>query len=225
VNEHEFEPVPGLPERLPDGERMLWQGAPRWQSLAVRALHVRKVAVYFSLLAALDVATALSAGKSLATVLTGAAWLVALGLAAVGVLGLLAWQAARTTLYTITSRRIVMRFGIALPMTLNLPFSVVESAALRTYADGTADLPLAVIRGTRVGYLVNWPNVRPWHFARPQPMLRGIDDGDRVAALLAASLDGALGGERAAPAPRAAAQATTAAGPPPRSRPELTAAA
>ncbi len=33
VSEHEFEPIPGLPERLPAGERMLWQGRP-WRALA-----------------------------------------------------------------------------------------------------------------------------------------------------------------------------------------------
>jgi hypothetical protein len=220
VNEHEFEPVPGLPEHLPEGERMLWQGAPRWQSIAVRAFHVRKVVVYFALLMAWDATTALAAGGSLQHALGGVAWVGVLGLLAVGVLSLLAWQSARTTLYTLTSRRIVMRFGIALPMSLNLPFSVVDSASLRVHADGTSDIPVAVVKGTRVGYLINWPHVRPWHVARPQPMLRGIADGHRVADLLASSLSAALGGERR-PVPAAAAAAATA----PRARPEITAAA
>ena len=219
INEHEFEPVPGLPERLPEGERLLWQGAPRWQALAVRALHVRKVIVYFALLMAWDATTAFAAGESLLRALGGTVWLGVLGALAVGVLALIARQAARSTLYTLTNRRIVMRFGIALPMSLNLPFTVVESASLRVHADGTSDIPVAVVKGTRVGYLVNWPHVRPWHLARPQPMLRGIADGHRVAGLLASGLSAALGGERkplTAPAP-----AVTA----PRPRSEITAAA
>jgi Bacterial PH domain len=220
VNEHEFEPVPGLPEHLPEGERLLWQGAPRWQSIAVRAFHVRKVVVYFALLMAWDATSSITAGMSLLRAVGGVAWVGVLGLLAVGVLSLLAWQSARSTLYTITSRRIVMRFGIALPMSLNLPFSVVDSASLRVHADGTSDIPVAVVKGTRVGYLVNWPHVRPWHVARPQPMLCGIADGERVAELLSSSLSAALGGERK-PVPVPAAPAAIA----PRPHPEITAAA
>jgi len=40
-----FDPVKGLPEHLPQGEVMLWQGSPHWQSLALRAFHIRKVAL------------------------------------------------------------------------------------------------------------------------------------------------------------------------------------
>ena len=188
MSEHEFEPVPGLPAELPAGERMLWQGAPRWQSLAVQAFHVRKVAVYFALLAAFQASAALADGESLGVALAAPSWVLALGLVAVSTLTLLAWLAARGTLYTLTDRRIVMRFGIALPMSVNLPFTVVGSAAAGRRGDGTADIALTLARGSRIGYLVNWPNVRPWHFSRPQPMLRALADGERVAGLLAEAL-------------------------------------
>ena len=52
LNEYETEPVRGLPERLPAGETILWQGAPRWGALARRAFHVRKIALYFAILLA-----------------------------------------------------------------------------------------------------------------------------------------------------------------------------
>ena len=51
-DDFDFEPVRGLPQLLPKGERMLWQGAPRWQDLAVHAFHARKVIWYFAALAA-----------------------------------------------------------------------------------------------------------------------------------------------------------------------------
>jgi len=200
VSEHEFEPVPGLPAELPAGERMLWQGAPRWRSLAVQAFHVRKVAVYFALLAAFQAAAALADGDTLATALAASSWLAVLGVIAVSTLTLLAWLAARGTMYTLTDRRVVMRFGIALPMTVNLPFAVVESAAAGRRSDGTADIALTITRGSRIGYLVNWPNVRPWHFSRPQPMLRALVDGERVAALLADALAAATRPAAAGPA-------------------------
>ena len=48
--EHEFEAAHGLPEPLPAGERLLWQGSPAWRALAADALHWRKIALYFVLL-------------------------------------------------------------------------------------------------------------------------------------------------------------------------------
>ncbi len=201
MNEHEFEPVRGLPATLPAGERLLWQGAPRWQSLAINAFQARKVGLYFLALIAFEAVASLAEGQPAGRVLAGTAGLVVLAAAAIAVLALLAWLTARATVYSITSRRIVMRFGIALPMTINVPFAVIESAALRTHPDGTADLPVTLARGSRVGYLITWPHVRPWHFSRPEPMLRAIADGERVAALLSAGLGAEPGGTRDAPVP------------------------
>ena len=50
VHEHEFEPQHGLPERLPAGEHLLWQGTPDWRVIARRVFHVNKVAAYFALM-------------------------------------------------------------------------------------------------------------------------------------------------------------------------------
>ena len=44
--EHDFEPELGLPEALPRGEQVRWQGSPDWKTLALRGFHVRKLAVY-----------------------------------------------------------------------------------------------------------------------------------------------------------------------------------
>lgn len=218
MNEHEFEPVRGLPELLPPGEQLLWQGAPRWQSLAIGAFHARKVGLYFAALIAIDAVASLATGRPAGAVAISAAGLVVLALAAVGLLALLAWLTARSTVYSITTRRLVMRFGVALPMSVNLPFSVIESASMRTRADGSSDLPLVLMPGSRIGYLITWPHVRPWQFARPQPMLRAIPDGERVAALLTTGLAASAG---AAPAAVASGRAQPAR---PRSS-ELTAAA
>ena len=35
-----------------------------------------------------------------------------------------------------------MRFGVALPMTVNLPFRLVAGAAIKAWPDGTGDIPL-----------------------------------------------------------------------------------
>ena len=98
---------------------------------------------------------------------------------------LLAWLSSRTTQYTITSRRIIMQFGVALPMTLNIPFRIIGAAALRSYADGSGDIPVAITGDDRVAYLMLWPHVRPWRAARAEPMLRSIEDAKQVSEILA----------------------------------------
>jgi hypothetical protein len=202
VNEHEFEPVRGLPEALPEGERVLWQGSPAFRALALRAFHVRKVAIYFGLLMAWRAGSEFVAGGTAAQAAGSALSLVPLALAGVGLLALLAWLTARETVYTITDKRVVLRFGVALPMALNVPFRVIESAALGRHRDGTGDLPLALADGQRIGYLVNWPYVRGGR--RSQPMLRAVPDAERVASLLAAALASHSGGLATAPVPRSA---------------------
>lgn len=191
--EHETEPVYGLPEALPPGEHILWQGAPRWQSLALRAFHVRKLAIYFGALLAWRGAAVLGDGGSAAEALRAVAWLAPLALAAVGIVAALAWFSSRSTVYTITDQRVVMRIGIVLTLTLNLPFRVIEAAGLRTYPDGTGDLPLSLAGKDKIAVIHLWPHARPWCFARPEPMLRAIPDPVRVGELLSRAIAAATG--------------------------------
>lgn len=188
MREHEIEPVPGLPERLPQGEQILWQGAPRWTSIAVRVFHARAIAIYFALLLAWIVHSAMAGGEPLGGALLSAARTLPFVLTGLGLLLLFAWLIERTTLYTITSSRVVLRFGIALPITMNVPFTLIESAGQRLYADGTGDFPLRVGGPDRQSLVVLWPHVRPWRAARPEPMLRCVPNGREVAAILKSAL-------------------------------------
>ena len=45
-----FEPIRGLPEKLPEGEHILWQGSPDFRRLAREALGVRWIMAYFAIL-------------------------------------------------------------------------------------------------------------------------------------------------------------------------------
>lgn len=206
--EHDEEPVRGLPGHLPQGETMLWQGEPDWRVLARTAFHTRAVAIYFAVLLVAAVVHAMSGGTMLgvgATVIVGA-----LGL---GLLNLLAWLSARSTVYTITSKRVVIRSGIALPSCVNLPFAIVGGAEVNLRDDGTGDLPLALTGTGRIAYPHLWPHARPWHVLVPQPMLRAVPDARRVAEILSSALARAVGGDKhdieapvvAAPRPVAAA--------------------
>ena len=198
----DFEPVKGLPQVLPAGERLLWQGSPRWQDLALHAFHARKVALYFLGLAALQGAVRLLNGSGLEQAARPFLWLIPLGLVAAGILTGLAYASARTTVHTMTSKRIVMRIGIALPITLNLPFRLVDAASVRLFANGAGDVPLKLHTGERLAYMILWPHARPLFFSEPQPTLRAIPDADRVANLLAFALAG-LPAQAIPPAPAA----------------------
>ena len=188
MSDFDFEPVEGLPENLPQNERILWQGAPRWRDLAVHAFHARKAVIYFAVLGAVQAASHLVSGGTLAGAGKSSLWFLVLGVAAALLLSGLANFSARTTVYTITSKRLVMRIGMALPVTINLPFKLIDSASVKLYANGSGDIPVKVAKGNRLAYLVLWPHARRWEMSRPQPALRCIANADQVAGLLSAAL-------------------------------------
>jgi len=193
---HELEPIRGLPDALPEGEEILWQGSPAWWSLARRAFHLGLIGSYFVGLAVWQLVA-----EPAGVVPEWAAFLVPLGLgaAALGLLALLAWLISTTTVYTITNRRVVMRFGVALPLNLNLPFAKIAAVSYKSFRGGYGDLALDLDGDDRVAYLLLWPYARPWHVRKPQPMLRSLPDSAQVAEILAAALAAANTGGAAEP--------------------------
>lgn len=187
-HDHAPEYRPGIPAPLPEGERLLWQGSPRWQDLAIRALHVRKIAIYFAILAAWRFGSGLSNGWTPAEAVSAGSIVLVPAALVIGLLLVIAWQMGRTTIYTVTTERLMLRFGIALPMTANIPFTLIRSAALKTWSNGSGDIPVTVKPGNGVSWLIFWPHVRPWSMGNAQPMLRGIPDAERVADLFANAL-------------------------------------
>jgi hypothetical protein len=200
VEEYEFEEIPGLPGPLPSGEKLLWQGSPRWWALARRSLYVVPVSAYFLLVAAWQGVSIWQAHPAWQPLLHALARLLLPGALAVALLCLLAWASARATVYSLTNRRIVIRHGVALPIGLNLPLPQIEAVAMSRHRDGTAELALTLPKSKRIGYVVNWPHVRTWQLGRPQPTLRAITDVERVARLLTQALASAGGAPAAAPA-------------------------
>jgi hypothetical protein len=181
VTEYENEPIRGLPGMLPPGEEIVWQGAPDWRMLARTAYSTRLVAGYFALLAGWALANAWSShGSYLGVEMT--AGLGAVGLVLLHVMALLA---AKTTVYTLTNRRIVLRIGIAVPKCINLPLKMVGAVDLALHADGTGDVPLVIAGPAKLGIIALWPHARPWKIVTPQPMMRAIPDAQNVAAMVA----------------------------------------
>lgn len=201
-----------LPEPLPEGEKTLWQGAPVWTGLARGAFRIWHVGAYFGVLGLWRAVALLVDGAPLATAIKTALWFVPLALACIGVLLVLAWLSARATTYTITSRRVILQIGVALPITMNIPFSKIGAAALRPYGDGSGDIPLTLVAGERMPYWALWPHARPWRFSQPEPMFRAIPQAAVVAGILADALAATGPSTRDSGMP-VAAKATWGAGP------------
>jgi len=178
------EPVKGLPEMLPKGEDILWQGRPAVWALAKSALAIHWVAGYFVALAVWRVA--MSAGDlGLGPALPYGIPFLLMGALAVLVLLACAFAMARATVYTLTTARVAMRIGAALTITLNLPYQKLESADLDLRGNGIGTIALTPKAGVRLSYWVLWPHIRPWSMGRIQPALRAIPDAEKVAAILA----------------------------------------
>lgn len=185
--------IAGIREDLPVGERVLWQGAPRWQTVAIRAYHCRKVALYFALILALQLIARSADGLSVSELASAVAALAIAAACTLGLFVLLAWATSRTTIYAITNRRVFLKIGIALPVFVNLPFSGIESAAVRQNRDDTGDIPLKLKGSSHLAYLHLWPHARPGFLRHPEPMLRAVPEVQAVAQILAQALANAAG--------------------------------
>lgn len=208
-HEHEFEPQPGLPEALPAGEHLLWQGSPDWRALARSAFHLRKLALYFALMLALRGVVSYADGGSASQALLAALWLLPLAALGLGLVAVIAWLSARTTVYTLTDKRVVMRIGIVLTVTYNLPLKRITAADLALQPGGHGDISLALGDKDRIAWLQLWPHARPWRLAKPEPSLRSVPDASAVAKRLVQAWSAATG-RVAAPTAAAAERGETA---------------
>lgn len=184
----DFEPLPGLPEPLPEGERLIWRGSPDPLRLAASAFRLPLVGAWFVALAGWQIAGAMHAGATVAELTSTLTWTATLAATALALLGTLGWVIAKGTVYTITSRRVIVRHGVAMPMAINVPFAKIDAADVREGADGIADITLKLAADSRVPRLLLWPHVRPLRYLKAEPALRAVRDGSRVATLLAQAL-------------------------------------
>jgi len=193
AHEHEFEPQYGLPERLPSDERIVWQVSPDAWTLAKDAFHFRKLVVYFAVLCIAKVIPEVTDGAGLSEVLLSLKLLAPLALLGLASVWILALMTARTTVYTLTNKRLVMRLGVVLTVTFNLPLSKITGANLRKGTDGFGGICLSLPREDHIAWIHLWPSARPWCLANPEPMIRSVANVDVLADQLAAVWSAATG--------------------------------
>jgi hypothetical protein len=196
-HEHELEPAFGLPEALPHGETILWQGAPDFGEMAVRVFHLRKAVFYFLALLLARAIQLWMTDIGIVGTLMGILLPASLALIALAAIVTLAWLTARTTAYTLTDQRVVMRVGIVLTLTFNLPLKTISTAALQITGKGFGDIPLTLAGSDRIAWLHLWPHSRPWRLAKPEPMLRCVPDAQALATLLSKAWVAATGNYKA----------------------------
>lgn len=195
------EPVRGLPEALPPGERIVWQGAPSAWRLAVDALKARWIIGWFALLAFWRAGATLADGTGADAARVVATYAVICGIA-LAILLACAWMMAKATVYTLTTRRVAMRIGAALTLNLQVPLDRIGAADLALARSGHGTIAFQPIGGgERLSYWHLWPHARPWHGREPQPAFRSIPDAAHVADLIARQVTGAPMPRAEAPMP------------------------
>ncbi|MEM6409426.1 MAG: photosynthetic complex putative assembly protein PuhB [Pseudomonadota bacterium] len=179
-----FEPIRGLPEALPADEHILWQGQPNAMRLAKDAWGLNWIIGYFVLLTVWRVGVSSTFVPLTEAMGHGVPFLLT-ALLAVAVIYILAYVQARSTVYTLTNKRVAMRIGAALTMTLNLPYVCIGNAHLAARKSGMGSITFELLGETRLSYLMTWPHVRPWRVNPTQPAFRSIPDAAKVAAIFA----------------------------------------
>jgi hypothetical protein len=179
--EYEDEPIEGLPENLPEGEKIIWQGQPSVVAMAKRVFYVPQLTLYFGLLIAGHTIFRLMEGVAGVQVMGTLVWQSGLA----GIVLLLLWwlsrSYARSVLYTLTTKRLVIRSGVALPMMVNIPIEQVTAADMRLHRDGTGDILLQPSEDRQLYWVLLWPNVSPWYSRPVKPLLRGLEDPQQAA--------------------------------------------
>ena len=182
--EYELEEQYGLPEKLPSSERIEWQGSPSTWKVAKNIFYIRPVIAYFAFITLYRIFEGVQSELSAKAIVVSGLWMLALSLTCIGLVYCLAYMTATTTVYTITNRRVVMRIGIALTKTFNLPFKAIVSADMHQEKDGYGDIPLKISADTKIAFVHLWPHTRPYVYSHPQPMIRCVKDVKVVSEIL-----------------------------------------
>jgi hypothetical protein len=179
--------IRGVPHPLPAGERLLWEGAPDTRAIATHVFHWRLIAGYFAAMLALwAFTTELSFGSQ--DFLASLSMRIGLSLLVLAIVLVLSKVVANTSWYAITSQRVVLRVGMVLPMSINVPFTILESAGLGMFRDKSGQVALRLTPGNRLAYIALWPHCRVFRITQPEPVLRGLTDAARVGDILATAV-------------------------------------
>ena len=185
-----FEPVNGLPEKLPPGEKILWQGKPTLMLLAWHSFGVKLATLYVVIAMIYQSALSLSATTE-ANIVPILVFYLLIWFLASSLLYLLAHFQRTSTIYTVTDKRVVLKIGAALPITYNIPFKQISSVDLKSYGV-KGSIAISLLGDNKISYLSCWPHVRPWHFSKPCPSLLFLDNIEEVSQIIKKAMEDGL---------------------------------
>jgi hypothetical protein len=157
-------------------EKVLWKGRPSLGLFARTAFHTRTLGLYMGAL----IVIALATGRNDAAIVAAV-----LGTALLAILYTIAWLSTRSTLYILTDERLIMRIGMAIETRINIPLKQITAAHFRPRSKGHGDIAFELAGDRLLGTVILWPHMRPWHYNRPQPMLRAVPDAAALAQTIA----------------------------------------
>ncbi len=176
--------IRGVPHALPEGEHILWQGAPEAGAIATHVFHWRLFLAYFAVMTTVWV-TSSALPFSSPAFLAGLGVRVGLSALVMAIVFVLSRVVARTSWYAITSQRLVLRLGMVFEISINIPFTILDSAGVGVFKDGTGQVVLTLTKPNRLAYIALWPHCRVFSINQPQPVLRGLREPQRIGTLLA----------------------------------------
>ncbi|MFN8667757.1 MAG: photosynthetic complex putative assembly protein PuhB [Gemmatimonadaceae bacterium] len=180
--------IQGIDEPLPEGEEILWSGSPQPRAVARHVIHERGWLVYLAMLAVGVVVSASGTHSFGDVVKLAIPPLLVMAVVWVAIRGY-ASQIAKTTEYVITSRRLVLRAGVAFPIVINVPLRMVDEAGMRVFPDGTGEVQVRLSPKVKLAYIALWPHVETLrHLANPRPKLRGLADPKGVGEALSRAI-------------------------------------
>ncbi len=169
---------------IPKDEEILWNGRPDLRRFCLSALGLRYIAVYLIVITGVIFFNNFG-NFSLAVFLEKMFPYILSCFIAVILLVVIGASQVMPTVYVITSKRIIIKSGLALIFMLNVPFDKISNIDKQVLKDGCGNISFKLISNKRVPFFASWPSVRPWHFNNPEPTFRCIADVDVVAFKLA----------------------------------------
>lgn len=169
---------------LASGETVVWEGRPSMLGIVLRAFHLPVVAAYFAMLVVVGLVGLMQGQVTAMTVVMP----FLTGLLTAALLCGLAAMVARSTRYLVTSDRIILRYGVALPRCLSIPFRQIASLSVSARRGDRGDVALGLKAGNHMPWSKLWPHARPWRLRRPEPMLRDIAGAGLLATQLSRRL-------------------------------------
>ena len=183
----EHEPQFGLPEHLPEDERILWQGQPTADFIRkltkgwVRSLAAISAVIFLlQVLAAAGLTYTEIARNTL--VLSMPFWILATAI------HYIARSAAHATVYTITDKRVTFRTGFIMRTSTNIPFQAIAKVGVSRNADDSYDMPIGTRKGEQIAYAMLWPNLQWTSPIKAVPAMRAIAQNEPAADILATAL-------------------------------------